>query len=260
MQVRIPLGAFFIEIVLPMTILKENTNKIFYFFYDLALWLAFCVLILTPIHKAATRHCNIDQVLSPTSVAFSTQDTSFIVPGDSFPVYRFNPDWTSEIGWVKVTSVGDNEVTTSFNPNEFRWPMGRQGQFGDIDGPMGRVTMGSDLGFKTGDVLCLYKNRDLVGKVQLQDIYPDHSSAQILSIKPGIDPEGLTASEFIFVTQVSFLKNPFVIFLEILLLAGVILGPLLFFSLLAKHLYSPFWANGSGIKARLYRENLCIGQ
>lgn len=198
-----------------MVILKEKINKAIYFLYELALLLALCVFFITPIHKAATRHYNIDQVVNPSSVGFTAQDTSFIVPGDLFPVYRMNPDWTSEIGWIRVTSIKGHDILASFDPNHFRWPMGRQGRVVGIHGPMVKVKMGSDLGFKTGDNLCLFKDRTLVGKVQLQDIYPDHSLARVLNLSPGINPEGLTASEFIFVTQVAFFKNPFIRIIEV---------------------------------------------
>lgn len=212
-----------------MVILKKKTNRFFHFFYELALLLTLCILLMVVSHLAASRHYNIDRILGPSSAAFTAKDTSFIAPGDSFAVYRFNPDWTSEIGWVRVTAIEGHEVFVSFDPSKFRWPMGRQGKVIGINGPIVKIAMGSDLGFKTGDILCIYKDRALVGRVQLQDINPEYSSARILNMPPGMLPKELTASEFIFVTQVAFLKNPFINFAEVWLFIFIFLAHCYYF-------------------------------
>jgi len=209
--------------------LKEKVNRIFYFFYELALLLTLCILFLAPIHMAATRHYNIDKILGPSRVSFTAQDTSSIAPGDVFPVYRFNPDWTSEIGSVMVDSISGHQVIASFDPNEFRWPMGRQGQVVAVNGSMLKVTMGSGLGLKPGDMLNLFDARTMAGKIRLQEVHPDYSWANILSMAPGVDPQGLTASEFIYVTQVSFFKAPLVTLVEVGLFIFVLISHCYYF-------------------------------
>lgn len=229
-----------------MAILKEKTNKVFYFFYELALLFSFCVLILTPLHIAASRHYNVDKLVGPSSVAFNAPDTSFIVPGDIFPVYRFNPGWTSEIGWVRVTSIQSHEVFVSYNPNEFLWPMGRQGRVVAFNDSMVKVMLGADLGFKSGDKLNLFQDRTLAGKIQLQEIYLDYSLARVLSMPRGTSIEGLTASEFTYVTQVAFFKNPFVTLIEVWLFIFIFMAHCYYFIACKKPilLYLGNWLRG----------------
>jgi protein-S-isoprenylcysteine O-methyltransferase Ste14 len=192
-------------------------NRICHFFYELVLLLFFCVLLLAPLHLFATRHYNIDKLIDASSVSFTAHDTSFLQIGDSFPVYRFNPDWTSEIGWIKIASIKDNEVAASFDPDSFSWPMGRQGRVLDVNDNKIKISMGSQWSLKSGDLLCLFSERKLVGKIVLEKVDYNSSWGRIVFILPGEYLKDLTVSEFLFVTQAAILKNPFLLYFDILL-------------------------------------------
>jgi protein-S-isoprenylcysteine O-methyltransferase Ste14 len=204
-----------------------SINGICHFFYELALLLSLSVIAVIPFHLSATKHFNIDKIIDSTHVAFQVKNPSFFKIGDSFPVYRFNPDWKSEIGWIKISSIKGKEIISSYNPLEFSWPMGRQGAVLQAVGQSVQISMGSTMGFKKGDLLCLFEERSLVGKVVLQEVKQNDSWATVVFLKPNVNLTDLTVSEFIFVTQVAILKNSFLF----------LLAPLLFSCLVILHGY-----------------------
>ncbi|MBF0572003.1 MAG: hypothetical protein HQL12_09065 [Candidatus Omnitrophica bacterium] len=203
--------------------MADQKPNLCHFTYELALLLTLCILILTPFHLKATKHYNIDRIIDASSVSFSVPNSSGLAIGDSLPVYRFNPDWTSEIGRIKIASFTDSEAIATFDLKKFSWPMGRQGRVLEATGPMIKVSVGYNLGLKKDDFLILYKDRTQVGRIQLQKVYQDYSLANLIYLSPAINPIGLTASEFIAVTQTVVFKNPFVVWLEILLFLFIFL-------------------------------------
>lgn len=202
--------------------------KICRFSYELALLLALGVVVLVPFHSKATQHYNIDGIAGRDSVSFSlSRPPVSLAQGDSFPVYRFNPQWTSPIGYITVALLNNKNVIATFDPAQFSWPMGRQGRVTEVKGSRIKISMGKNQGLKKGDLLILFKDRARVGKLRLREVFPEDSWADFKGLRRGMDLAGMTVSEFKFATQTVTFKSP--------LLAG--LEHILFLLLFLSHCY-----------------------
>ncbi|MBF0594271.1 MAG: hypothetical protein HQL22_04820 [Candidatus Omnitrophica bacterium] len=200
-----------------------NLNAACRFCYELTIILTLAVLALAPIHAKATLHFNITKIIDDRTVSFTTDRAVNIVPGDTFPAYRFNPDWTSPIGQLKVTAINGDEVICSFDPKKFSWPMGRQGIVTESNGSMVKVNIGSAFGLKPGDHLILFKERKSLGRIELKEVFDTYSNGILLNNISG-DIIGLTASEFIIPTQAVIFKNNILVCIEILVFLLLILA------------------------------------
>jgi protein-S-isoprenylcysteine O-methyltransferase Ste14 len=204
-----------------MPTIKWDLNSVCQFVYELALLLSLGVLVLAPFHSSAIKHYNIDRSSGSSTVGFSLSHTSIHV-GDFLPVYRFQPDLTSELGHLKVSSIREGEAVASFYPNK-QVPLGRHGRVLEVKGNRLKVSLGATASLKTGDRLCVFKDRDLVGKIRLQEVDSDDSWSDIEYIAPNtLLVEGLTVSEYTVVTQAVVLNNSFLFFLEISVFLGLI--------------------------------------
>ncbi len=195
-----------------------SPHHLCHFLYELALWLILAILCLIPLHLLAEKHYNIDQTIDSSHVAFSVTDSSFLKEGSSFPIYRFFSELNFSIGDVTISSVNGNRVIASYSPEKYKWPMGRHGRVLEVEGSRIKVSVGSRLGFHAGDILCLYKDRKVVGRIQLQDIQENESWSNLIKIQEGYSAKNLSVSEYTVATQVVILPNPFIFLFELLIL------------------------------------------
>lgn len=216
--------------------------------FDLAFLFIFLFVLIFPFHQRATRHFNVTRTLDATHIEFLTGPNSAPAIGDELPVYRFNPDWRLELGKVTVDQVQDGRVVCSFNPRNFRWPMGRHGRI--IEHPSADqvgVDLGRSLGFKTGDRLVVFKERLRVGSIELTEVSEHQSRARVLGkIAPAL--LGLTVTEYTVATQVVHFRNWFLSLVEWIGILAVGCGYVFFYR---KHGQSPFLTYGPWVLGRL---------
>ncbi len=174
--------------------------------YESTMLLFLLLIILIPIHRSATRHFNIDHTFNSCCVSFHPDENVPIREMDLLPVYRLQPGLQFELGKVRLEELIKNEALCSFDPSDFRWPMGRQGRIvEDVSGTI-KVDMGTNLAFSPGNILYLFQNRDIVGTIEIQKVFDSYSLARVLQCSVH-DLRGLTASEYTVATQVAFFSN-----------------------------------------------------
>ena len=197
-------------------------QKICSWMYELILLLALLVAAMAPIHAHYTAHINVAKTLDAGQIVFEDDHINDALhPGDSIPVFRFNPDWQSKIGEVRITKIDGNKVFCSFDPKTFQWPMGKQSRIVRRNGPVITLDAGSKAGFKKDDVVNLFRERDFLGKAQIIKVEKDAATATLTS---GINDNltGATATEFTYATQVSFLTNPLIGPIEIIVFMAAV--------------------------------------
>ena len=196
--------------------------------YELGLVLALVTLALIPIHQRLTEHLNVTETIDSQHVRVEFPVGTQLDTGMGLPIYRFNPSWQEPIGTAFLDSQKGNSATLRFDPTTFRWPMGRQGKVLSSSGQSVVVNMGSDLGLKTGDRLNVFRARQQVGQIQLTNVQSNLSLAQILTVREpsmaSADFVGLTASEFIVATQISYFRAGVFSWIEWLVFTVAIVG------------------------------------
>jgi hypothetical protein len=209
--------------------------------FDLAFLFLFLFVLLFPFHQRATSHFNIARTIDSSHIYFETDSKTQIGLGEHLPVYRFNPDWKSELGKVRVDQVQGGMVYCSFNPARFRWPMGRHGRIVEmLSSDRVKVNIGKSLGLQNGYHLLLFKERRLVGKIELTEVQEGFSVARVLEKnEPAL--LGLTVTEFLVATQVVHYRNTLLSFGELIALLSVVC---LYGYFYRRHHQSPFLTYG----------------
>jgi len=194
--------------------IKLVLNNFVFHAFDLVVIMAMVSILLAVVHKYSTHNINVSHTL-PNSTVILHSDDPYVRLGDMLPVYRFNWDWKIEIGKVKVINIEGDKITATFNAKDFSWPMGRQGLVTDHHGDSVQINIGRTMDLEVGDQMILFKNRRKIGKIRLTEVSLDSARGNVL-FSPTMALVGLTASEFIFPTQVAYFNNPFVFAFEII--------------------------------------------
>ena len=161
--------------------LAGRFDKLCLIAYELGLLLAVATLALVAIHQVFTHHESIDETSDSSHVLATAEHPDQFRIGSTYPVYRFNSDWEDPIGHVAVERVDGSKVAFRLDPKEFRWPIGRQGRILNVDDKRIRVNMGSNLGFKVGDHLNVFSDRQPIATVQIMAVGQEESVAALYS-------------------------------------------------------------------------------
>lgn len=219
-------------------------NKVCSILYEVAFLLFFVLVILAPLHAAATRHLTVVQTLD-SSHATLAGDMRGLAAGSSVALYRFNYDWKIPIGSARIESIAGQTAQIALYPNTMRWPLGKSGTV--VRGSDGNtyVTLGSSAGIAEGDYLKLFRERKNVGQAQVSKVFPDRSMISV----PGDlgDPSRLVASEFSFATQAVLYDDPLLSGLEFALISFALVA---YAVLYVRTKRSPFILLGEKISAR----------
>lgn len=201
------------------------------FTYELAALLAVATLILCSIHGTAVYHSAIDEVIDGTHVGATVDQPERFEVGKSYPLFRYNQEWEAPVGELKVDTILDKRVVFSFDPAALRWPMGRHARIIGADGVDLRINIGSNSGFKPGDVLSMYDGRLRVGGVELVYTWPHESIGRLAFLDAKYKPSetvGKTLSEYTFATQVMSFDAPMIEAFEYVTIFGILIGYVLF--------------------------------
>ncbi|MCX5657316.1 MAG: hypothetical protein NTZ48_03700, partial [Candidatus Omnitrophica bacterium] len=191
-------------------------NRICRFSYELAIILCLLILVFLPFHTKATRHYNISQAYSYASlVSFRVDTDTNLRNGDVVPIYRFWEGYQQEIGRAMVYKIKGKEILCSYEPDKFRWPMGRHGQIIKVYPPYLKISLGSQLGLKNGDKLYLFDKTKLIGTTEIIKVFDDYSLASLPHGKY-LNLTGLFVSEYTVATQAAFFKNKLLSLFEII--------------------------------------------
>ncbi len=219
--------------------------------YELGLLLGILTLVLIALSGWATQHVDIDRTVDATHVQGSAPNPGIFHVGESVPIYRFHEDWQQVIGRAKVAKIDGDRITFEYDPNKFRWEMGRHGRVLSVSGTTCRVNLGQQNGFSVGDGLNVFDGRTLVGVVQFIKLGATESTAAILQRGQKIPNalfNGKVVSEYTVATQVVFNNSPILQIVDYLGYVIVVVG----YSLLwRKYRGSPFLAILPPLRQRL---------
>lgn len=178
--------------------------------FTLALAAAAWLLLLAPLHQAGTHHVNISRTLADQRVeAPLPAGRAGVEVGDELPVFRFNPNWKRDIGWVRVESVDDGVIVASYDPDGFAWPMGVQGQVVSMSGEEATLNIGSEVGLLLDQLVKVFDGRRQVATLRI--VYLDNGRA-LARPEPGTertvalrDLVGMTATRYSVPNQLAWL-------------------------------------------------------
>jgi protein-S-isoprenylcysteine O-methyltransferase Ste14 len=194
----------------------ERLEHGLYHAYRLALMLGLLALVLTPLHRRGMHHADVVRVDGPTVELAG--DLTGLEPGHDVRIYRFNPSWTSEIGWARVTRVGADTASATIARRTFHWPIGSQGQVVSTDDGV-EVNIGSDQGLEANSTVQVFVDRKSVGRLRLTTVEPDRARGHRLT---GEAPVGAAVTAFSVANQAAWFYAPWLAALEWLALLGTL--------------------------------------
>jgi len=196
----------------------EFTERILYRAYILALLLGVLVFAGSPLHRLGTHHADISRVLPENRIEVQTT-TAGLEVGDPVPVFRFNPDWKLEIGYVIVETLSETGFEASFDPATFHWPMGLQGTVIAQQGDRIELNIGREMGLGRGQTLNIFRDRLPTGTLRIEEAGTGHSVALLTD---GTAPVGAVATRFTVANQVSWFHSPAILAAEWVLLISTL--------------------------------------
>ena len=194
----------------------NRIERVLYQAYRLALMLGVLAVVLTPLHRAHTRHA--DLLHTGGDVVEVGAEPDGLALGDRVRVFRFNPGWTEPIGFVEVTALRPDGF--SARPvGRYQWPLGVQGSVVESTGPDVVVDIGERDGVSPRANLSVFVERERVGRVRVIESGPNGARARRIS---GTVPVGAAVSSFTVATQVAWFTSPGVVALEWAALAATL--------------------------------------
>lgn len=196
--------------------MRQN-RSIYSFVYELAVLLFVLFLLFTPIHALNTKHLNILETLPDNKVLIKLDSDMKVKIGQTLPIFRYNETWQKKLGDIVIEKISSGTALASFNPQKFVWPMGRHGQIINSSGANASISLGSSLGFKSGDRLIVFDSRKNIGKLEITKVSKNKSLAKILYSPQG-NQIGLTVSEYAVATQAVLFQNRILSLVELFLI------------------------------------------
>ena len=192
--------------------------------YTLAITLGVLCAVGAPFHQAGTRHANVVEV-DPANhrVAVHAHEAVGLEVGDQVPVYRFNPGWKREIGWVEVDAVETDRVWAHYDPAALLFPIGAQGLVTSFEGRRGTVSIGRDEGASVGQELEVFRGRESVAVLRVMALLDDGAEVALKrATDPGIELPGLVTAAYVIPNQLAWFAGGWRSVLEVLAIAGTL--------------------------------------
>lgn len=189
--------------------------------YVLAMLLTVLVFGLTPLHASNTERGNVLRVRADNHLEVAATDLPTAAVGDVTQVYRFNPDWTREIGFATVVERTADVVRLSFDPKTFAWPVGRQGTITEVRDGQLVLDVGTEIDIRPGSNLVLFRGRQRAGRARVAAAGEGWSRMILLEVDgaSGSNADasravGLQACEFTIPNQVTRLGARWIVGFE----------------------------------------------
>ena len=194
--------------------------------FSLAVMMALLVIILTPLNQLGLSQYNIERTLPENKVEFVGRDKSAFMLGERLALYRFNPEWEKPITEVEIEAYENGKWVARFDPHAARWPVGNQGTIIRVDAQKNVfLNVGQGVGVKAGDTWNIFEGSDIVGKLLIQTVHANESTAQL--VKPfsiNADLVGLQVSPYVIVNQIIVFDGVFIrVFQLMVLLAALVI-------------------------------------
>jgi len=180
--------------------------------YELGLGLGLLALVGAPFHQKHTRYHNIDGIEGDRTAYFYAKKDAlkYLKEKQKLPVFRSHSDTHNKIGSAVIREIqhlkDQEKVFLEIDKKNTADLIGHQGQIKNVvsDGVVS-VSLGETTRFKNGDKLNLFRNREYVGQLQIEEVLSTNLIAKITGFVPGVqvDDIHLTVNENRFVSFIA---------------------------------------------------------
>jgi protein-S-isoprenylcysteine O-methyltransferase Ste14 len=211
------------------------------FVMNVLLSMTLAIAALTPLHVAHSTAAPLPPLEDGRRFDLEQPTGCHYVPGDEIPLYRFFGGFQSELGRARVTAASASRLHLEILPKTFVYPPGRQGFVTGSRRGSFTLELGKTTTFVPGDVLNVFDDYQVIGKIRLERRAPgqalvgrlieynDRGRERLDSGPDGF--AGLTVSEYtVQSTLLLFSQDRSVIALEVGVLAAVLMLEVVAFS------------------------------
>jgi protein-S-isoprenylcysteine O-methyltransferase Ste14 len=204
------------------------------FVMNVLLSMTLAIAALTPLHVAHSGAAPLPPLQDGRRFDLEQPTGCHYAPGDEIPLYRFFGGFQSELGRARVVAASGSRLHLEILPETFVYPPGRQGFVTGSRNGWLELDLGKTPTFAPGDILNVFENYQVIGKIRLQrrgDGQPlvgrltEYNDRGRELVDSGLDAfVGLTVSEYtVQSTLLLFSQDRSVIALEVGVLAAVFL-------------------------------------